>query len=330
MKKWTKNLLLASAFAAGLLHTAYRGITRYLVRAALDRHPPRHTPGTESRLSGGGIDPEAEKLLQESAARLENLPHEEVTLQAQDGVCLRGHWFFRENPKRVILAMHGWRSGWSHDFGAVADFWFDNGCCLLIPEQRAQGKSGGKYMGCGLLERHDCLCWLRWLHENGCAGLPVYLCGISMGASTVLMTAGLEMPPNVRGIIADCGYTSPGAVFRHVADRNLGLHFDFWRMGTQSLCKKHLKMGMDDYSCPQAMAVCPVPVLFIHGTADAFVPVEMTLENYEACTAPKKLLLIPGAGHGMSYFLDGDAYRSAILEFWQQWDAASWHRENGE
>ena len=126
------------------------------------------------------------------------------------------------------------------------------------------------------------------------------------------------------------GYTSPGAVFRHVADRNLGLHFDFWRMGTQSLCKKHLKMGMDDYSCPQAMAVCPVPVLFIHGTADAFVPVEMTLENYEACTAPKKLLLIPGAGHGMSYFRDGDAYRSAILEFWQQWDAASWRRENGE
>ena len=214
MKKWTKNLLLASAFAAGILHTAYRGITRYLVRAALDRHPPRHTPGTESRLSGGGIDPEAEKLLRESAARLENLPHEEVTLQAQDGVCLRGHWFFRENPKRVILAMHGWRSGWSHDFGAVADFWFDNGCCLLIPEQRAQGKSGGKYMGFGLLERHDCLCWLRWLHENGCAGLPVYLCGISMGASTVLMTAGQPLPENVIGVLADCGYTSAKEIIK--------------------------------------------------------------------------------------------------------------------
>ena len=274
------------------------------------------------------MDSQAENLLQEAALRLENRQHQEIFIEARDGVSLCGHWFGRSNAKRVILAMHGWRSGWSHDFGVAADFWFKHDCSVLIPEQRAQGKSGGKYMGFGLLERYDCLSWLHWLNDSGCAALPIYLCGISMGASTVLMAAGLELPGNVRGIIADCGYTSPGAVFKHVADQNLGLHFEFWRMGAQALCKKRLKMGMDAYSCPEAMAVCPVPVLFIHGTEDAFVPAEMTMENYEACVSPKELLLVPGAGHGMSYFADRDAYRAAVLAFWARWDAASWHKEN--
>ena len=330
MKKKTKKILLGSAFAAGLLHSAYRGVTRYMVKAALDRHPPKHTQETEQRLSGGGIDPQVESLLQEAARQLEEKRHQEVILEAHDGVCLCGHWFGRGNAKRVILAMHGWRSGWCHDFGAVANFWLDNDCSVLIPEQRAQGKSGGKYMGFGLLERHDCLSWLHWLNESGCAALPIYLCGISMGAATVLMAAGLELPGNVRGIIADSGYTSPGAVWKHVADRNLGIHFGFWRVGAQAMCKRRLKVGMDDYTCPQAMAVCPVPVLFIHGTDDQFVPVEMTMENYRACTAPKELLLVPGAGHGMSYFVDADAYRTAILKFWERWDPAPWHGKQEE
>ena len=173
-------------------------------------------------------------------------------------------------------------------------------------------------MGFGLLERYDCLSWIRWLNEHGCPRLPIYLCGVSMGASTVLMAAGLTLPANVKGVVADCGYTSAGAVWKHVAGKNLGISFNLCRLGANALCKKRLHMGMDDYSCTQAMSQCKVPVLFIHGDADAFVPVEMTYENYAACASPKELLIVPGAAHGMSYFTDAEAYRRAITALWER------------
>lgn len=320
MKKSTRNMLVGSAFAAGLLHSVYQGMTRYLVKVALDRDLPAHPASAKDRLSGGGIDPDVEAQLLTAAQKLEDRPHDTVFTEAQDGARLIGHWYPNPEAKRVILAMHGWRSGWSHDFGAVADFWFDRHCSVLLPEQRGQGRSGGKYMGFGLLERHDCLNWLNWLNAHGCGSLPVYLCGISMGASTVLMAAGSTLPGNVRGVIADCGFTSPGAVWKHVAGENLGISFNLCRWGANALCKKRLHMGMDDYSCIRAMECCAVPVLFIHGDGDRFVPVEMTYENYAACTAPKELLIVPGAAHGMSYFADGEAYRQAITRFWARWD----------
>lgn len=318
MKKSTRNVLVGSAFAAGLLHSAYQCMTRYLVKVALDRKLPIHSPGAREKLSGGGIDPAVEERLQTCAKRLEATPHETVMISAEDGIGLVGHWFAKEGARRVILAMHGWRSGWSHDFGAVADFWFAQGCSVLLPEQRGQGKSGGEYMGFGLLERYDCLSWIRWLNEHGCSQLPIYLCGVSMGASTVLMAAGLTLPANVKGVVADCGYTSAGAVWKHVAGKNLGISFNLCRFGANALCKKRLHMGMDDYSCTQAMSQCKVPVLFIHGDADAFVPVEMTYENYAACASPKELLIVPGAAHGMSYFTDAEAYRRAITALWER------------
>lgn len=320
MKKTTRNVLLGSAFAAGLLHSLNQSMIRYLVKVALDRELPAHPAAAREKLSGGAIDPDVETLLQKKAEALEDLPQDSVFIQSHDGVRLAGHWFPKEGAKRVILAMHGWRSGWSHDFGAAADFWFASDCSVLLPEQRAQGRSGGACIGFGLLERYDCLGWLDWLNAHGCENLPIYLFGISMGASTVLMTAGLELPDNVRGIIADCGYTSPGAVWKHVVGKNLGLSFSLCKFGANALCKKRLQMGMDDYSCTDAMQLCKVPVLFIHGDADKFVPVEMTHENYAACTAPKQLLIVPGAAHGMSYFTDGETYRRTVTDFWHQWE----------
>lgn len=320
MKKSTRNVLLGSACVAGVLHSLHHGMIRYLVKVALDRELPAHPAGTETKLSGGGIDPAVEEQLQTLASRLEDSPHDRVFIQSHDDIRLAGHWFPLPGAKRVILAMHGWRSGWSHDFGAAAEFLQEEGCSILLPEQRGQGRSGGDCMAFGLLERFDCLAWLHWLNAHGCQDLPVYLFGISMGASTVLMAGGLELPSNVRGIIADCGFTSPGAIWKHVAGKNLKIGFRLWSMGANALCKKRLHMGMDDYSTTLALADCRVPVLLIHGDGDSFVPVEMSYENYEACKAPKELLIVPGAEHGMSYFADGVTYRSAVKALWNRWD----------
>ena len=141
-----------------------------------------------------------------------------------------------------------------------------------------------------------------------------------MGASTVLMAAGLELPENVRGIMADCGYTSPEAIWRHVAKDNLGLSYGTRCMAARDLCRKKIQVGIDDYSCVDAMQECEVPVLFIHGSEDHFVPISMTYENYRACKAPKRLLVVPGADHGMSYLVDPKAYEKAMVAFWGDFD----------
>lgn len=217
--------------------------------------------------------------------------------------------------------MHGWRSSWTRDFGLIADFFHQNKCHVLFAEQRGQNNSGGEYMGFGLTERYDCLEWIKWVNRQDIEELPIYLCGVSMGAATVLMTAGFELPSNVCGIIADCGYTSPHAIWKHVAEKGLNLRYDSMISAiAEDICRSKIQIGPKDYSCIDAMKVCKVPVLFIHGTDDDFVPVEMTYENYKACAAEKRLLIVPGAGHGVSYILDKENYEKAVLEFWRDFD----------
>ena len=168
----------------------------------------------------------------------------------------------------------------------------------------------------GLLERFDCLEWIRWVNDRCGESLPVYLAGISMGATTVLMAAGLQLPKNVRGIVADCGFTSPRAIWKYVAEENLKVSYAIHDTMVERMCRRKIQMGPEEYSTLDAMAVCKVPVLFIHGTEDDFVPVTMTYENYQACAAPKQLLIVPGANHGMSYLLEKDRYEQAVKAFW--------------
>ena len=79
-------------------------------------------------------------------------------------------------------------------------------------------------------------------------------------------------------------------------------------------------VNADEYFPTGKTGETKTPVLFIHGTDDHFVPVEMTFENYKVCRAPRKLFVVPGADHGMSYLVDQAGYERAVKEFWQEFD----------
>lgn len=322
MNQITKKVLISTGVAAS--GVAIAGIvsctiTKHLVRIALDREAPKNLGKAKQKMTGGGrMDAELAAELASYAEKLEQNNCEPVEIISHDGERLVGHWYPCENAERIIIAMHGWRSYWAKDFGAIAEFWHKNGCSVLYAEQRGQHNSGGAYMGFGLIERYDCLDWIQWLNQirNG-EELPIYLAGISMGATTVLMAAGLELPENVCGIIADCGFTSPHAIWKHVVENNMHLSYRRLRMAVaDAYCKQKIQMTANEYSTVKAMQQCTVPVLFIHGTDDHFVPVEMTYENYKACAAPKYLHIVPGAEHGMSYFVDRAGYEEAVKAFW--------------
>lgn len=324
MKKRTRNILIGTGITVagiGAVTTISYHITKKFLSLAMDREEPSIMTKNKDKVTGSKEMSKLMAKLNIAAEKLENSGCEEVKIEAHDGVRLVGHWHTCENPKRVIVAMHGWRSSWSHDFGIISDFWHNNDCCVLYAEQRGQGNSGGEYMGFGLLERYDCLDWIKWVNERIGGTLPIYLGGVSMGATTILMTAGLELPDNVKGIVADCGFTSPQAIWKHVVEKNMHIAYDSIRSAVASdMCKKRIKIGANDYSSIEAMKVCKVPVLFIHGTDDHFVPIEMTYDNYKACASEKRLFIVPGAEHGMSYATDKDGYEKATKQFWTDFD----------
>ena len=327
MKNRAKRIIIGTGITAavaamvGAATAVSHKISRFVVDTALDRQGPKPLKGTKNP-NDKVVPDELKDELHKLTEKLKNSDLETVAITAHDGEKLAGHWHHKEDDKRVIIAMHGWRSSWAHDFGAIADFWQDNGCSVLYVEQRGQGDSGGDYMGFGMIERYDCLDWIEWVNEKTNEGMPIYLAGISMGASTVLMTAGFELPNNVCGIMADCGFTSAHAIWKHVVEGNTHFSYNSRSKMVDDLCKKKINIGTQDYTTLDAMKNCDVPILFIHGTDDTFVPVEMTYENYKACIAPKTLFVVPGATHAMSYVVDKAGYEKAVKEFWETFDTS--------
>ena len=324
----TKIAALAlSAVFGGVILVAYE-TTKVLVKTALDRDKPKFMENAGNRISGGQKDEKFREECEKASKKLSETEHKEVKIITKDRVGLTGHFFPCENQKRVIIAFHGWRSSWSYDYGMISEFWQNNGCSVLYAEQRGQNNSGGEHMGFGLTERYDCLEWIKWITENLGEDVPIYLAGISMGAATVLMASSLMLPKNVCGIMADCGFTSPKEIWKHVARKNLHMAYGIRGILADAICRRKISMGSGDYSTVEALKNTNVPVLFIHGSDDKFVPVEMTFENYKACASPKRLLIVCGADHAMSYYVNKDEYEKSVLEFWQSFDSLCLDKNN--
>lgn len=317
-KKQLRFLGLTAGAAAVSAVSSYM-TANYMMRVALDRNVPKAPKGVERIIAGGKIERDFLEAMEKASEKLAAEDSETVKISAHDGITVVGHIVRADRPKRILIAMHGWRSSWHRDFGLISDFFCDSGCTVLYAEQRGQGESGGESMGFGLTERYDCRDWANYVAERFGKNIPIYLCGVSMGAATVMMASELDMPENVSGILADCGFTSPDEIWRHVMNNNMHIHYSgLMEAVANEICRKKTEFGASDISTVDALKKTGIPVFFAHGTDDTFVPVTMTYENYKACAAPKKLLIVPGADHGMSYYVEKENYERALREFWDE------------
>ena len=291
-------------------------IGSYMLSVAVDREAPLDVQGLIELFAKDIFDNGLTKALDEGEAHLLSMPREDVSIKSLDGLTLKGHVVRAKRQKRVVIAFHGWRSCWSRDFGMTADFWADNGCTVVYAEQRTHGNSEGDYLTFGVFERFDCIDWIEWALRYFGKNVPIYLAGVSMGASTVLMACGQKLPPNVKGCIADCGFTSADEIWKHVASDCL--HLIYPSNTLRSLCREKLHFDPAKHTTVEAMEKATVPILFIHGEDDHFVPMEMTLENYEACASEKMIMLSPKAEHGLSYYTEPERYQDYVLRFFQR------------
>lgn len=321
MNKKVKKILIGTTIGAAALAGTAAAVVHLLSALAINRNLPGFTSKLKSKLSGEvGIDgPEVSDAIKaiETAAELET---ETVKIKSSDGLTLTGHVYPAENAKRILIAMHGWRSNWSIDFGASYEFYHNAGCTIIFPDQRSTGESEGDYIGFGVLERHDCLDWINYAVERFGTDKPIYLAGVSMGATTVLMTLGFSLPDCIHGVIADCGFISPHTIWSHVMNNNLRVSDRLAYPIVNLICNKKARFDGDEYSTLEALKNNEIPVLFIHGGDDKFVPIRMTFDNYEACTADKDLLVVPSAAHGMSCIVDKHAYEQAVTNFFCKHD----------
>ena len=244
---------------------------------------------------------------------------EEVCMFSEDGLRLIGHYFAAEGSDRTMVLCHGWRGAWDQDFAPTSQWLYEQGWNLLAIEERGQGQSEGKYITLGIREKRDITCWAKWLNEKK-HPKRIWLSGLSMGASAVLIAGGeADLPDNVCGIIADCGFTEPMKMFQSAGQQMIG---KFTKPVIRILCrmaKRRIREDPEHSTTVDAVKRTKIPVMFIHGKADAFVPCEMTLDNYEACSsAKKKLFLAEGADHCMSYFSDPERYKREVQDFFKE------------
>lgn len=246
------------------------------------------------------------------------MPCEEMTIRSFDGLTLYGKYYEYAPGAPLELMFHGYRGSAERDLCGGIQRCFSLGRSVLIVDQRCSGKSQGKVITFGIREHRDCLAWVDFAVKRFGPEVKIILTGISMGASTVLMAAGKELPANVIGVLADCGFSTAKEIICKVIRQlhlPVKLAYPFVRLGGW------LYGGFDveAYSALEAMKSCKIPVIFFHGDQDDFVPWQMSQANYDACPAPKKLLLVPGAGHGLGYLMDPEGYLQALREFNRYW-----------
>ncbi len=307
----------------GVLAAAGVGETAYFYRRTMKRNNAK----VERTMKMAGTDwNQYAPLLQERKAFMLAQDHREISQMSFDNLKLHATFFpaleeyvdkteMAAGKKKAVICFHGYTSKGMSDYIGLSDYYLKRGYAMLLPDARAHGESEGEYIGFGCLDRKDALVWIHWLIQEVGEDVEIVLHGTSMGGATVLMTSGLELPAQVKGIVSDCGFTSPKEVFTHVLNSMYHLPAFPVIQGADIMNKKLAGYGMDECNAKREVAHAKVPILFIHGSNDTFVPTHMCNEIYDCCASPKKKLIVEGAAHAESYYKDTEKYEQALNEF---------------
>ena len=322
-----KAFKTAGAAAGGFLAAEYAG-ANYLFRRTLTRSGAQ----TERTIDMAGTDWNEHMPYIRSCKEWQSGKYrEDVWTKSRDGLRLHGTYFpgcswpeeekedwQPEKPKKLVLAFHGYSSDGMSDYTALSKFYIhDLGCAMLLADERSHGQSEGEYIGFGTLDRYDVLSWLSYVNERFGEDVDIYLHGVSMGAATVVMASGQKLPPNVKGIVSDCAFTSACDVFSHVLKSwDLIPPYPLLQIA-DVISKKKAGYGLREGDASREVEKAKVPILFIHGDKDTFVPCWMCDKIYDHCKAPKEKLIVSGAAHAESYYKNRTAYEEAVRKIFE-------------
>lgn len=248
-------------------------------------------------------------------------PLEHLTITSRDGLTLHGDFLPAEyQTNKLAICGHGYTGCGLKDCAAISVFFHKMGYNCLIVDHRAHGKSEGDYVGFGILDRYDMKAWVDCMERRFEGNAEIVLYGVSMGATIALMTAGLSsLSKCVKAVIADCAFTSPYDVFAHILRRDYHLPpFPIMNIN-EAMCRSKAGYGFKDYSTLDAVRTTGIPMLFIHGREDDFVPLWMSEENYKVCRSAKDILIVDNAAHAASYYESRETYEAKVRSFLEKY-----------
>lgn len=248
------------------------------------------------------------QITEELAART----FEKAEIASFDGLTLFARCYEQNKKAPVMLCFHGYRATSIRDFCGGGKTILEAGFNLILADQRACGKSSGHTITFGVKEQYDCLAWIDYANSRF-PGCDIILYGVSMGASTVLLAGAHDLPENVRGIIADCPFSSPEKIIRKVS-RDIGFPPGIFYPLVRLSARIFGDFDPSSENVTDKISKIKVPVMLIHGSEDLFVPCQMSVELKKAGKTAE-LYIFPDAGHALSYLKDSEKYSMLIKEF---------------
>ena len=308
-KKKIIGIAISSILVILILGLSFVG--NYFYNLALNPDTPKDivfgTPEEAEATSGQVLDSDIQWLLTESN-------YTDETLTSFDNLNLHAYKVLNQNDSnKWVITVHGYTSE-GINMSSYAKNYYDMGYNVLIPDLRSHGLSEGDYIGMGWDDRLDIIDWINTILEYN-PNAEIVLHGVSMGAATVSMVSGEDLPSNVKAIVADCGYTSVWDEFSYQLDNLFSLP-PFPIMNVSSLVAK-IKAGyfLGDASAIKQVKNSKTPILFIHGDEDDFVPYYMMDELYDATSSEKEKLTIKNAGHAKASEIDPETYWTTVSNF---------------
>ncbi len=252
-----------------------------------------------------------------------------VTIKSHDGLLLKGQICQAENEKRIILALHGYKSSPEKDFKYIAEDLINNGCTIIFIDSRAHGESQGELITFGIKERHDCFSWIKYINENISSKLPLYIYGVSMGGTTALMTSGMKLPSCVHGIISDSAFSSIDEIVKYKIDKKTNNKVLTQKVfnNLDDYLNKTFHFSLYDYSIEEAFKSNSRPLLLFHGEDDKTVPVSMCNQIKISSKTDTTVHIFGDCKHCEAQGKRRKVYLSKINAFFSKYDNISFSDE---
>lgn len=290
-------------------------LTSYICFLKVFRTPKRKKLGKgEYDLPPGDIYEPFYPQMREWIDSIRGMKRELFEIESFDGLKLRGYYYEYSPDSPLELIFHGYGGNAERDLSGGVERCFALGRSAVLIDQRGAGMSEGRISSFGINERLDCLEWIKFATRKFGKDRPLIIGGVSMGAATVMMASGENLPKNVVCVMADCGYSSSKKIIKKVVrEMKLppSLVYPFIRLGGML----YGKFDIEETDPVSAVARSKTPIVYIHGDEDDFVPHSMSVECFEATRAPKKLVTIEGAGHGLGFPQNQSKYVESLRDF---------------
>lgn len=322
-KRKKKKIFITVCIIIIVIAVLYLALVNFLVSAALVPSFMRKLESFqritdesyEAQVQTSDIKVNRQLALNTTKEWLETAKTQKISLTTDDGYRLVAEEFVTDKEShKWLLLLHGY-TGWKEEMYQFAYWYNAEGYHIIAPDLRCQGESEGDFIGMGWTDHYDCNMWIDYILSQD-PDAKIVLHGQSMGAATALMMTGEEsLSENVVAVVSDCSYTDAYSMFAEKIEDWFNLPA-FPIVDTACIVlKARGGYNLKDASAINAVQNSSTPTLFIHGSDDAMISVQMTKDLYETASCAKKLLIVEGAGHAQSQDKAPDAYYGAIRDF---------------